>query len=349
MIALAALAGAALAMMGAKPAAAAQACAPEGKVRYLCGPANVEDMVLTPGSSMIIASGMAGESGAGRLYLIDPRRKSFTTLKADAPRPAGAEYKSCPGPIDMAKLAPHGIALRPGAGGRHTLYVVNHGTRESVEVFELDAAKGEPTLTWTGCAVLPDGASGNSVAPLSGGGFVVTRFEQAGDPQAFRKMADGEKTGAVYAWRPGVGFKLVDGSAMSGDNGIETAAGGAILVNAWAEKRIYKLGPKGAKSSVAEPDFLPDNLRKGSDGQVLVAGQAAKDLKGLLASACGKSRCPHGWGVDRLNPASMTLTRLVRVDGTDAFSDATVGLRVGDEIWVGTFRGDRVAIVKAPR
>jgi magnesium chelatase subunit H len=44
-----------------------------------------------------------------------------------------AMYGGCPG-MTTEQFRAHGVSLRPGEGGLHTLYVVRHGERESVEV-----------------------------------------------------------------------------------------------------------------------------------------------------------------------------------------------------------------------
>lgn len=347
---LAGLIGAAW-MMAAAPASAA--CAPEGKVRYLCGVNNVEDMVQVPGTSWIVASGMTGPTDpAGHLYLIDSVHRTARPLVPDLSGPAVAPYADCPGPIDMAKIASHGLVIRPGAKGRHTVYVVNHGSRESLEVFTLDAARGAPSLKWIGCLVMPAGLSGNAVAPLPGGGLVLTKFQQAGDARSFEKMAAGDLVGALYTWTPPgtpkAGFALIPHSEMVAANGVEVSRDGRwIVANDWPAQKVYRfrVGSSAKPASVAMPDFLPDNVRMGEDGKLLVAGQDG-DIKHLLN--CAKAPCPHGWTVVSLDPATMKLTPVAHVKGTLAFSDATVGLRVGRDLWVGTFRGDRVAVLRAP-
>jgi len=74
-------------------------------------------------------------------------------------------------------LLAHGLFLRPGTNAVHTLYVVHHGNRESIEVFELDARATPPALTWVGCAVAPDPIGLNSVVALPDGGFAATNFQ----------------------------------------------------------------------------------------------------------------------------------------------------------------------------
>lgn len=342
MTGLAALA-AVLGLLALAPGARAEdACAPEGRMGYVCGPMNAEDLVLTPGTRWIIASGMTGPGRAtGGLYLIDSDRKTSKVLTPEVARAAGPPFADCPSPLDLSRFAPHGLAIRPGARRRDTLYVVNHGGRESIEVFDVDASGAEPRLTWIGCVVLPNGASGNAVAPLPGGGFVATKFQTAGDPQAFQKMADGIKDGLLYEWTPKGGFKTVPGSAMSGANGVEVSADGKwIFANAWPEQRVIRFRRGGAGKPVAvKLDFLPDNIRRSPDGKLLVGGQVGP-IKTLLSCS---GHCPHEWKVVKLDPVTMKVTPVLDVPGTDAFSDATVGIEVGRTIWVGTYRGDRVA------
>lgn len=341
------LAAALLGLTWATQSLAAPACAPEGQVRYLCGPKNVEDMVLAPQSRWIIASGMTSpDTPVGHLYAIDAQAKTFQVITPDVSGPAAPAYKACPGPPDLGKFAPHGLGLRPRPGARQTLYVVNHGGREAIEVFWLRVGPDGPSLTWIGCALLPDKGSGNGVAPLPGGGFVASKFEDAGDAKAFDKMASGQITGAAYAWRPGSGWRMLALSQMSGANGVEvTPDGRFILVNAWPEQRVlrFRADSDGAPVSI-KTGFLPDNLRLAPGGKVFVAGQAG-DIGRLLAG-CGQPSCPHGWAVDELDPETMALTPVIRVRGTAAFGAATSALQVGDELWIGTYRGDRVAIVE---
>ena len=326
----------------ASSAAAAPSCAPDGKVAYVCGLMNVEDMDLAPGGRWIIGSGMTSPTvPVGHLYAIDARTRRFHEITPDVSGPAAAAYRDCPGPLDLAKFAPHGIYV---SGGR--VLLVNHGGRQSIEVFRLGMGAGGPALKWIGCAVLPDNGSGNGVAPLPGGGFVASKFQDAGDEAAFGKMSALKATGAVYAFAPGKGWRKLAHSDMSGANGVEVS-GGSILVNAWPEQKVYRfrIGSDAPPAAVKTP-FLPDNVRRLADGAILVAGQDG-DIKRLLAP-CGKPRCVAGWWVARLDPRTMSLKTLMHVPATPAFGDATIALKVGKDLWVGAYMGDRVAIVPAP-
>jgi hypothetical protein len=96
------------------------------------------------------------------------RRRRFaictrpTSQRRDRTRPA---YAKCPGPLDPKLAALHGLSLRPAQAGRYTVYATNHGGRESIEVFELDARGRTPSAVWIGCVLMPN----NMAAKQCGG------------------------------------------------------------------------------------------------------------------------------------------------------------------------------------
>jgi hypothetical protein len=114
----------------------------------------------------------------GSVTLISVNEKTTSPLYPSASlrqRLDAKTYEACPGPIDPEekdKFRAHGLFLRPGRNAVHTLYVVHHGNRESIEVFEFDARSKAPALTWVGCAVAPEPIGLNGVVALPEG---VTR------------------------------------------------------------------------------------------------------------------------------------------------------------------------------
>jgi len=134
-------------------------CAPIADLHFVCGPHHPEDLVLIPGTQWILVSGMGGSlpgspPGPGDLYLLnaaDKRWHSIAQGSLAAVNRNAKLYGNCPAP-DAAQFVSHGLAIRAGSNGRHTLYAINHGGRESVEVFAVDARGAVPRLTWTGCA-----------------------------------------------------------------------------------------------------------------------------------------------------------------------------------------------------
>jgi hypothetical protein len=75
----------------------------------------------------------------------------------------------------------------------------------------------------------------------------------------------------------------------------------------------------------------------------MVAGQnvPVKEVFGCFQSR--NTRCTQPWRIVEWDTAAMRLQPIARAAGNPEFGDATVGLQIGDEMFVGTFRGDRIA------
>jgi len=191
----------------------AATCEPVGDIRFICDVIGPEDLAVVPGTEWVIAS---GNQEGGAIQLISVAEKTARPL-FPTPSPAvrldSTTYPTCPGPIDPdegAQFRAHGLYLEPGDGNVHTLYVVHHGTRESVEVFELDARTTPPSLTWVGCAVAPETHVLNAVVALPEGGFAATNT----------------RGGDVWEWHTADGWALVPGSENTAPNGLEISDDG---------------------------------------------------------------------------------------------------------------------------
>ncbi len=51
----------------------------------------------------------------------------------------------------------------------------------------------------------------------------------------------------------------------------------------------------------------------------------------------------------KIDPATLKVEQIYAQNDMPAFGGGTVALEVGDKLWVGSYRGDRIAIVPAPR
>src|SRR5262245_13128525 len=124
---------------------------------YVWGPINAEDLVGVPGSDWIITSGMTGPGAPlGRLYAVQIGDASCSeilpyrvTHALDTERFGAQEIP------DFAAFEPHGIDIARRPDGIAELYMVNHGGRESVEVFEILLDEPRPALRWIGAAEMP--------------------------------------------------------------------------------------------------------------------------------------------------------------------------------------------------
>jgi hypothetical protein len=327
-------------------------CQASGEYAFVCGPKNAEDLVQVPESEWILASGMAA---GGAIYLVNSEQKTWTELyPAAVPRARQdmERYGGCPGAPDPEQLVTHGLNLRPGAAGHSTLYVVGHGGREAIEVFDVNANGEMPVLTWTGCVMTPDGMEANSVASLEDGSLLVTIPLYTGIP--ISDALAGKSTGAVFGWSPGdAGFTKVRGTEMPYANGIEVSADGSefyVASSGLFTVTAFSNSNPARRLRATEPfGFVPDNLHMNRDGNLVTAGLNYDD------PVCGKversedfdleafATCPRAFTVWEIDPGSMRGKPIAHGPANKNFSNITMALQVRDELWIGTFAGDRIA------
>lgn len=355
---IAALAG--LSTSFARTAQPDRSCGPVGDIRFICGRSTAEDMVAIPDTDWIIASAYIGAVG---LRLISVHQEKDVALLFPAPEARKKQdmaiYGACPGPLSAtgeAMFVAHGLALKKLKNRSFALYVVHHGARESIEVFDLEVPRGErPVITWVGCAVAPDGAVFNSVAALPGGGFVATNFwrrnpewqvpailithEISSDPLMesgaagmWEKLRAGQDTGDVEEWQPSSGWRKLPGSDSSAPNGIEVSRDGKfVYVPLSGSTKLLRLsrGASPPRRDEVEIGADQDNIHWTPDG------------KNLLVVARGRGG--SGSRVLSVNPDTLGVTTMVEWSGP-----ATVGYQMGHDMWIGDSHMLRIAIIPIP-
>jgi hypothetical protein len=326
---------------------AQQNCAANGEVSYVCGPKNPEDLVLVPDTQWIVSSGMA--DGAG-FYLINSRSGEFGSLTFTAQH--DRTFAGCATPPTAQTLQTHGLNIRATGAGRARLNVVGHGAREAIEVFDVDASGARPTLTWRGCVPMPDGLAANSVASFADGSLVATVLFMPGTTFA-DAIVELKPTGAVYEWSPGKpGFELVRGTELPANNGIEVSADGSeIYVASSGLQTIVAFShsnPARQLRTTRPLGFTPDNVHLAPDGRLVTAGMA-NDVPecggppGPQHDIAKLSQCPRPTIVVAIDPKTMSDTVIATTAATPSFSNATMALPVGNQAWIGSFAGDRIA------
>jgi len=330
-------------------APAASRCAPAAGLTFLCGLQNPEDIALVPGTRWLVATGMA--AGAG-LSAVDTQAKTVRKLYAPGTTNARADrarFANCPAPLDARQAVLHGVALRPAAGGRYTVYATNHGGRESVEVFELSVGSdGVPAAVWIGCVPLPPPLAANSVAAFSDGTLVATVLILPG--KTFQDAFAMRNTGVVLQWTPGTTtFVELKGTELVANNGIETALDDReFYVASTPTRRVYAFSratPGAGPLRIAQlQDFGPDNIRWTANNRLIAAGLIddepacggrPKDEKGI--------QCPMGYAVATIDPKTMTATEIARGQRTPSFTGTASAAVIGNELWLGSFLADRLA------
>ena len=323
-------------------------CEPLGALDFVCGPVNAEDLVLAPGTDWIISSGM---SAGGGFYLVDATNGDWSALEFTS-RHDTAAYPNCPSSPSPEELETHGLNIRAISDDASMLYVVGHGAREAIEVFEVDTAGARPELTWIGCVLMPEGLEANSVASFADGSLVATVLFMPGTTFA-DAVVEKQPTGAVYKWSEGEdGMTLLVGSELPANNGIEVSADGSrIYVASSGYQTIVAFSntnPVRFLGATRQLPITPDNVHMGPDGMLLTAGM--KNDVPECGGAPGPEHdidilaaCPRGTIAIEIDPETMEERTLVETPAVDAFSNATMVLTKDGEYWVGTFSGNRIA------
>ena len=262
-----------------------------------------------------MASAYSGTGGVALIRVSD--RTSFTAYPGASAknRPDKKTYPMCPGPPSTDQFLTHGVYVAPGDGPVYKLMVVGHGAREAIEVFDVDTRPAMPVVTWIGCVIAPDPIGLNSVRGLSDGGFITTNFlPRGGTQEATQKMMAGEPNGELWEWHTDSGWVKVPGSEAAGANGVELSDDGRTLyIAAWGSQSFIRLsrGVNPPKREEIPLGFRVDNIHWARDG-------------------------------------SLAVREVLSRPDTRAFNSGTAVLEVGNDLWVGSFRGNRIAIIPAP-
>lgn len=326
----------------------AENCEPGEGIAYLCGVINGEDILQIGSSDWLLVSGMDGSlSGSdirGKIHLVNAVDKSAEILfPGNAPvyQHNTELYGQCPGPLDAQNFSAHGLSLQKTDKGPETyrVYMTSHGAREAIEVFEVEAFI-KPTITWVGCIPMPTSSWTNSVAILEDGGFLATQFFNP----ALHGIGDvlaGDITGHVFEWHPGEEVRIIPGTELAGANGIAiTEDERLVFVAAFGTGELVRFDrsstPVGRQTIAL--GIAPDNIRWTGAGTLLAAGNNTADY-------CGEASCEAGWSVIEITPDSLETIRIGGAGLNSAMHDASSALLVNGEIWVGTYGGDRLAIL----
>ena len=309
-----------------------EACGPVGAIHFICDVISPEDLAVVPDTDWVIVS---GNQEGGRIQLVSVSQKTARVLfpsETSISRFDSETYPACPGPLDPEEgndFRAHGLYLKPGEGDVHTLHAVHHGLRESVEVFEFNAGDRPPSLTWVGCAVAPEGGTFNAVVALPDGGFAATGPRLSGDISS-----------GVLEWHRDTGWTMVPGSEDVRPNGLEISEDGEwFYVAGWEDERVIRLsrGQTPVQTDVMQLGFRPDNLRRAPDGLLYAAGHTDFQLP------------TEAFNVARINAETLAFERILHHPVIDGFAASTTAFPIGNDIWLGTNRGGKIAYFPAPR
>lgn len=313
-------------------------CSPRDGMTFICGLENAEDLVPLGDTGWIVASSFHGgpgnTPGFGPLSLINEKTHAVMRLfpREDAKVDRDvARFKECDAP--PAIISSHGLDVRENKSG-YRLLVVNHGSRESIEVFLVTLPDGVPQVTWRGCILVPKEIRGNGVTSLPDGRILVS----------------GQN---VAIWSPKDGWRNYTPDLIKRANGIIASPDGKWLYIDGSDD--YTVNLVAADGRIEDRKVLitskfahMDNIRRGSDGHLYVAGTyvTPEDSKACFTAKL----CNVPTVVIDIDPATNIARELMRIPpSVGAFGAGTTALRVGNEFWIGASKGDRVAIIPVPK
>jgi hypothetical protein len=328
---------------GAQPAAfnpSLLGCGRHDRIEIICGTVAPEDFERTPDNRYLIVSKMGRGEERG-LDLFDLATQTFTAIPLSAGKKPGWGEDACKESIG-GRIQPHGLSLSKRTSGEWQLYVVNHNTRESMEMYELMPDGTKWKLAWRGCVLASEPY--NDVAALPDGSFVATR------PMAIQKesrnLFGGKPSGNVAVWTKGGGEQVLPGSEYGYPNGVLVSKDGrSAYISGWTTRDLHKYD-LAIKREVAKIElaFMPDNLTWSPDDKILAAG-----IKGINGNCPSDSNypCMQGFVLAEVDPKTMESRIVFDNNGKALISGVSVAIQAGDAFYVGSFQGDR--LLKLPR
>ena len=329
-------------------------CEAAGALVPVCGFQQPEDIELLPDGRTLLISEMGEADGslAGALALYDTANGTITRLPSSVPAASARWGADACTEAPGAAFSPHGIDLLRRSDGALELLAVNHGARESVELFEVLQLDGAWSLAWRGCVLPPENAYLNDVAALPDGSFVVSHMFPrdawmfAGINLYVIKGMLGFNTG--YALRcDALACRRLPGTDAAFPNGVQVDPEGTTLfLNSYLGGEVRKISLADGSLQGSAGIVAPDNSQWNSQGHLLVASHTASKLEMRDCFGIRTGACSAAFAIVELDPQTMATRTLLQHAGAP-MGAATVAQQVGDALYLGSFVGDR--ILRAPR
>ncbi len=326
-----------LAVLATHLASAAAPC----KDSQICGLGNSEDAIGLGKTHWAIASRLARDPAmTSGFYLVNLETRRASELVTDDSGHADARFKACPGPLDPKKLVTHGLDVHWLSPGHGELYAINHGGRQSIEVYDLRFSGDGARLRWIGCVVVPKDILANAVTFVPGG-MAVTSFGES-DDAGLAKLRKGQPSGFVAMWS-GKDWRHLPDTRFAGDNGIAwNPEDDSLYVNGWGDGTLHivPLRPGAAASTIELGDIHPDNAHFLADGKLLIAGQLGRpDV--IMGCDMGPV-CPMGSKVLLFDPHAKKVVDQLSAKATPTFGAASTALLFDHKYWLTSFSGYRM-------
>ena len=327
-----------------------EGCDPLGDIQPVCGMQTPEDIAALNDDRHLLLAHFGGMHDAtGSLSLFDTQTASLTPL---FPPVSGTVDTSsvnwgdtdC-GPPRVDKFSPHGTHLHRLADGRWRYLVVNHGGRESIEMFEVLGSGRDSTLAWRGCMRPAPETFMNDVVGLSNGDLIYTRmFHNAGTLEQLLSFI-GMNTGDLWRWNQATGLRVLPGTEANQPNGIEISADERhVFANMYFTQELWKVDVDSGEVVATAPVPNADNSAWGSDGRLWVTTHNDSIVNMLACFEQHDSACAAGFEIIAVDPQTMA-TEMIFAHRGPPMGAATVAVPQGGRVYMGSFVGDRLISV----
>jgi hypothetical protein len=121
-----------------------------------------------------------------------------------------------------------------------------------------------------------------------------------------------------------------------------------MYIAGWSEEKLTRIsrGQTPVQKDVIDLGFRPDNLRMSPDGSViLAAGHTDKDGRSITDP---REPLRETSNVSTIDPDTLEISRIFEHSAMDGFVASTTATQIGNELWLGSYRGDRIAYLPMP-
>ena len=331
-----------------EPFEALASCESNEELKVVCGFSNPEDLALTPDGEYFILSEYGGQKpiqevlpGNLALFHIPSRTKQ------ELPMRFGKNVwgdSSC-SRTDNEIIAPHGLDLVERTDGRLQLGVVSHLPNERVEMFEVVKDEDGWAVIWMGCVSTKEEYYLNDVSLRPDGSFYASHMfdiDLSMNEWIFNYFFKFD-TGFVINWSSSEGFVELRETAGSYPNGIMLdLEKNNIAVN-------YNLGDETRLFSLDDMRLLGVFKNNGPDNVVLRDGYIWVTWHNFGLQDFEKCRdninCTLPWSLSKLDRDTLEELKTYPFKSSN-MGVGTVGFKVKDEIWFGSFKSDRLAYIE---
>ncbi len=333
--------------MDVEPFQPLEGCESNDELNVVCGFSNPEDLALTPDNEFFILSEYGGQKpiqevmpGQISLFHIPTRTKRKFKIRFDE-NTWGDKF--CTRQKDEI-IAPHGLDLLERNDGKLQLAVVSHLPNERVEMFEIIKDDDGWSGIWRGCVSTQEKYYLNDVSLKKDGSFYASHMfdiDLSLNEWIFNYYLK-FNTGLVIDWSQKYGFAELKETAGSYPNGIMLdIEKNRLAVN-------YNLGDKTRLFDLDSMKVLGEFKNNGPDNVVLRDGYIWVTWHNFglrdFDKCAGNLNCTLPWSVSQLSRDTLEVIKTYSFQSSN-MGVGTVGVKVGDELWMGSFKSNRLAYI----